>query len=72
MGIMELLDTKEMEALGEIVDPYYYLDRYANMPKMLINAGGDEFLMPDDTRYIFCTIYTYFPLLFLLIFFFLS
>lgn len=38
------------KTLWELVDPWYYRDRLT-MPKLAINAGGDEFQMPDDQRF---------------------
>ena len=37
----------------QIVDPYAdaYLQRYATIPKLAVNAGGDEFLQVDDNYY---------------------
>ena len=32
-----------------VVDPGSYLARYGPIPKMVVNAGGDEFLELDDS-----------------------
>jgi PhoPQ-activated pathogenicity-related protein len=44
------LDDPVLVQLMAIEDPYMYLDRMT-YPKMVINAGGDEFFLPDDTRW---------------------
>jgi PhoPQ-activated pathogenicity-related protein len=36
--------------LLEIEDPYVYRDRYT-MPKMVLNAAGDQFFTPDSSRF---------------------
>jgi PhoPQ-activated pathogenicity-related protein len=49
-GIMNWTDTPEYAALMKIVEPYEYRDRYT-MPKLMINATGDQFFLPDSPRF---------------------
>jgi PhoPQ-activated pathogenicity-related protein len=50
--IMHWAGTPEAGALYAIEDPYFYRDRLA-MPKLLINACGDQFFLPDSSRFYF-------------------
>jgi len=50
MGIMEWMDTPEYAALMKIVEPYEYRHRYT-MPKLMMNATGDQFFLPDSPRF---------------------
>ena len=34
----------------ELIDPYYYRHRLT-MPKLILNAAGDQFFLPDSTRF---------------------
>ena len=52
LGILNWLDTPENAALMQIVDPINYLDRL-KMPKLMINAGNDQFFIPDSSRFYF-------------------
>jgi len=52
MGIMNHVDTPELKALMDIVDPYEYRDRLT-MPKYMINSTGDEFFLPDSSQFYF-------------------
>jgi PhoPQ-activated pathogenicity-related protein len=51
-GIMEWLHTPEFKRLLEITEPYSYVDRY-EIPKLLINATGDQFFQPDSWKFYF-------------------
>ena len=49
-GIMNWMGTPEFRRLMEIVEPYHYRDRLT-MPKLLLNATGDEFFLPDSSQF---------------------
>jgi len=51
-GIMAWQDTTEYHALTELVEPYEYRDRLT-LPKLMINATGDQFFLPDSHRFYF-------------------
>lgn len=51
-GIMEWQDTDEYQKLIEIVEPYEYRDQLT-LPKLMINATGDQFFLPDSHRFYF-------------------
>ena len=51
-GIMDWQDTKRYAELLKVVEPYEYRDRY-EMPKLLINAGSDQFFTPDSSQFYF-------------------
>jgi PhoPQ-activated pathogenicity-related protein len=53
MDIFSRLETPEGRALIKIVDPYEYRDRYAAVPKLLINSSGDQFFLPDSAQFYF-------------------
>jgi PhoPQ-activated pathogenicity-related protein len=44
--------TKEFEILMKYVEPYYFKEKFT-MPKLLINAGSDEFFSTDSWRFYF-------------------
>jgi PhoPQ-activated pathogenicity-related protein len=51
-GIMNWMDTPEFKALMQIEDPFSYRDRFT-MPKLLLNACGDQFFLPDSAQFYF-------------------
>jgi PhoPQ-activated pathogenicity-related protein len=51
-GIMDWMGSRQFHALMQIEDPYYYRDRLT-MPKLMVNAAGDEFFLPDSARFYF-------------------
>ena len=40
-------------ALRNLVDPFEYRDRFESVPKLLINASGDQFFSPDSAQFYF-------------------
>ncbi len=50
-GIFNWIDSREFERLTEIVEPFNFLDEYAEIPKLLINASGDQFFLPDSWKF---------------------
>ncbi|MFD2203017.1 PhoPQ-activated pathogenicity-related family protein [Shivajiella indica] len=49
-GIMEWQGSKEYERLLEITEPYSFIEDY-DMPKLVINAAGDQFFLPDSWKF---------------------
>jgi len=51
-GIVNWIGTQQMRLLAEIEDPYSYRARYT-MPKLIINAVGDQYFVPDSSQFYF-------------------
>ncbi|MBI1177009.1 hypothetical protein GC207_06170 [bacterium] len=51
-GIMDWQGTPEYASLLKIVEPYEYRDRLT-MPKLMIDACGDQYFLPDSHRFYF-------------------
>lgn len=51
-GIMEKRFRPEYQDLMRLVDPYFYRHRLT-MPKFIVNASGDQFFLPDSSRFYF-------------------
>jgi hypothetical protein len=51
-GIMDWMGTPQFKALMKIEEPYEYRDRLT-LPKFLLNASGDQFFLPDSSRFYF-------------------
>ena len=49
-GIMRRFDDPRLAELYRLVDPYFYRHRLA-MPKLLLNATGDQFFLPDSSAF---------------------
>jgi len=49
-GVMDWAGTPEYRKLLEIVEPYSYRDRLT-MPKFMVYASGDQFFLPDSSRF---------------------
>lgn len=50
--IMDWTGTPQYRALMKIEDPYEYRARFT-MPKFILNAAGDQFFLPDSSRFYF-------------------
>ncbi len=50
MGIMEWMGHSRYDALLSLVEPYSYRDRMT-LPKLTLNATGDQFFLPDSSEY---------------------
>jgi PhoPQ-activated pathogenicity-related protein len=51
-GIMDWMNRPEYEKLMALVEPYSYRERLT-MPKYMIQAAGDQFFLPDSSRFYF-------------------
>jgi PhoPQ-activated pathogenicity-related protein len=51
-GIMNQMDSARFHKLMHIVEPYEYRNRLT-MPKLIINATGDQFFLPDSSQFYF-------------------
>jgi PhoPQ-activated pathogenicity-related protein len=51
-GIFSWFSRPEVRPSLEIMDPYSYLDRFM-MPKYLVHSTGDQFFLPDSSRFYF-------------------
>ena len=52
METVEWWHTPELRALFNLVGPFSYKERY-QMPKLLVNASGDEFFLPTSSQFYF-------------------
>jgi PhoPQ-activated pathogenicity-related protein len=51
-GLLDRLDMPQFAALMQIEEPYHYRERLT-MPKFIMNAAGDQFFLPDSSRFYF-------------------
>ncbi|KAG5853646.1 hypothetical protein ANANG_G00028200 [Anguilla anguilla] len=51
LNITQFLDSPRMRLIASMIDPLAYSERYRMKPKLIISTGGDEFFLPDDSRY---------------------
>lgn len=48
--LMQRMDHPRVAELYRLVDPYYYRHRLT-MPKFVLNAAGDQFFLPDSSKF---------------------
>ena len=51
-GIMRWAGSRELAGLLAIEDPFAYRDRLT-MPKFIINSAGDQYFLPDSSKFYF-------------------
>jgi PhoPQ-activated pathogenicity-related protein len=49
-GIMDWMGTPQFRNLMKIEEPYEYRDRLT-LPKLMLNASGDQFFLPDSSQF---------------------
>ncbi len=49
-NIMARLDHPRLQDAYDLVDPYHYRHRLT-MPKLILNAAGDQFFLPDSSKF---------------------
>lgn len=49
-GIPDIIRAPEFRSLEQVIDPYHYRDAIT-MPKFLLNSSGDDFFLPDSSRF---------------------
>ncbi len=49
-GIMQWMGKNELKQLYDLVDPLRYVKRL-DMPQFVVNASGDQFFLPDSSRF---------------------
>lgn len=49
-GIMQRMDHPRLAEIYNLVDPHAYLHRLT-IPKLVLNAAGDQFFLPDSSRF---------------------
>lgn len=52
LGIMKWNGTAQFHKLMQIEEPYEYRDRLT-MPKYIVNSAGDQYFLPDSSRFYF-------------------
>jgi PhoPQ-activated pathogenicity-related protein len=52
MGLMNVSNTPQYAALMRLEEPFSYRDRFT-IPKMIMNAAGDQYFLPDSSQYYF-------------------
>ncbi|HWZ42211.1 MAG TPA: PhoPQ-activated pathogenicity-related family protein [Candidatus Saccharimonadales bacterium] len=52
LGVMKWNGTPQFRKLMQIEEPYEYRDRL-QLPKYIVNAAGDQYFLPDSSRFYF-------------------
>lgn len=49
-GIMDWIDSHEFESMAVMTEPYTFIDQL-KIPKLILNAAGDQFFLPDSWQF---------------------
>lgn len=49
-NILQRMNDPRMDELMQLIDPYHYRHRLT-MPKLVLNAAGDQFFLPDSSQF---------------------
>lgn len=50
-GFTGRIDSEEIQYLWDLIDPYTYIPRFVDLPKLVMSMTGDEFFVLDSSRY---------------------
>ncbi len=53
LGFAEVLANPLAQVGLDAIDPYYYRDQLADIPKYIVNSAGDQFFLPDSSQFYF-------------------
>jgi len=52
LGLMNVSNTRQYAALMRLEEPFSYRERFT-IPKLIVNAGGDQYFLPDSSQFYF-------------------
>jgi len=50
-GFTARIDSEEIQYLWDLIDPFTYIPRFVDLPKLAMSMAGDEFFVLDSSRY---------------------
>ncbi|GMH85664.1 hypothetical protein TrVE_jg6362 [Triparma verrucosa] len=51
VGFTSRIDSEEISYLWDLIDPYTYIPRFVDLPKLVMSMTGDEFFVLDSSRF---------------------
>ncbi len=53
LGFAEVLASPLAQLGLDAIDPYFYRNELADIPKYMVNSAGDQFFLPDSSQFYF-------------------